>query len=149
MKSKKTKFAIGGAVILVALGYLVYGGIRDTMVYFVTPQELQAKGRESVGKALRLGGMVERGSLQWDKETLVMTFRVSDGGATIPVTYKGIAPDLFKEGSGAVVEGSYGADGTFRATTIMAKHSEEYAPPKETGHPTSAEKTLVKPAGGR
>jgi cytochrome c-type biogenesis protein CcmE len=149
MKSKKAKFAAGGAVILVALGYLVYGGIRDTLVYFVTPQELKAQGPGAVGKALRLGGMVERGSLAWDKETLVMTFRVTDGGATIPVTYKGIAPDLFKEGSGAVVEGRYEPDGTFRATTIMAKHSEEYAPPKEAGHPTSAERTLVKPAGGR
>jgi len=84
------------------------------------------------GKAYRLGGMVERGSLRWEPHTLSLTFALSDGRAAVPVRHKGAPPDLFGEGRGAVVEGSWSPEGYFRATHIMAKHSEEYKAPHDT-----------------
>ena len=105
----------------------IYAG-REAIIYFVTPAELQAEGARAQGKAYRLGGMVLQGSLKRDPQSLQMHFVLTDGKATLPVNYKGIPPDLFAEGRGAVVEGTY-RDGVFQASTIMAKHSEEYRAP--------------------
>jgi cytochrome c-type biogenesis protein CcmE len=126
----KPKFLVGGAVIALALGYMIWAGVTQSAVYFVTPSELTAA--PVAGKAYRLGGLVERGSLTWDPRTLDLTFAVSDGKATVPVRHKGTAPDLFAEGRGAVVEGQWTGQGYFKATLILAKHSEEYEAP----HPT-------------
>jgi cytochrome c-type biogenesis protein CcmE len=125
-RTRKLKLLIGAVVIAAGVGYLVYGGIQETIVYFVTPSELHAKGTSAYGKALRLGGLVKVGS--WTKEpgTLLHTFDLVDDTSTVKVAYRGIPPDLFGEGRGALVEGSYGADGLFQAKTILAKHSEEY-----------------------
>ena len=125
---KSRRFIIGGLVILAALAYLIYGGMRQAMVYFVTPAELQGQEAKSQGKFLRVGGMVVKGSLQRDPDGLTYRFRLSDGSAVIPVYFRGIPPDLFTEGKGAVVEGKIGDAGVFIATTIMAKHAEEYSP---------------------
>jgi cytochrome c-type biogenesis protein CcmE len=127
----KPKFLVGGAVIALALGYMIWAGVTQSAVYFVTPSELTAA--PVAGKAYRLGGLVERGSLTWDPRTLDLTFAVSDGKATVPVRHKGTAPDLFGEGRGAVVEGQWTGQGYFKATLILAKHSEEYEAP----HPTT------------
>jgi cytochrome c-type biogenesis protein CcmE len=123
---RQLKLLIGAAVVAACVGYLIYGGIQDTIVYFVTPSELQAKGLSAYGKSLRLGGLVKQGS--WSKEAgaLFHTFELVDETSTIKVAFRGIPPDLFGEGRGALVEGSYGADGVFQAKTILAKHSEEY-----------------------
>jgi len=83
------------------------------------------------GKAYRLGGMVVPGSLKWEARALDLSFTLSDGTATVPVRHKGTPPDLFAEGRGAVVEGSWTADGYFKASLIMAKHSEEYKAPHD------------------
>ena len=134
--SRRRKLLLGGAVIALALGGLVLTGIRQSTVYFVTPSELaEARGR-TAGKAYRLGGMVVQGSLKRDSSTLQQEFLLGDGKATMPVRFRGIPPDLFGEGRGAVVEGTIGSDGTFQASTIMAKHSEEYKAPHdgETGY---------------
>ncbi len=126
--SKRTKFLLGGGLIVAIIASLaIYAG-REAMIYFVTPAELQAEGTQAQGRAYRLGGMVVRGSLQRDAQNLQMRFELTDGKATLPVTYKGIPPDLFAEGRGAVVEGTY-RDGVFQASSIMAKHSEEYRAP--------------------
>jgi cytochrome c-type biogenesis protein CcmE len=125
-RSRKLKLLIGAAVIAACVGYLLYGGIQETIVFFVTPSELHAKGTSAYGKALRLGGLVKEGS--WTKEpgTLAHTFEVIDHTSAVKVAFRGIPPDLFGEGRGALVEGSYGPDGLFHAKTILAKHSEEY-----------------------
>jgi len=119
---------IGGVIILAALGYMVYGGMQEALVYFVTPSELKANETGSGDKFLRMGGMVVKGSLKKDVQNLTYRFDLTDGNATFPVFFKGIPPDLFTEGKGAVVEGRIGKDGVFNATTIMAKHAEEYSP---------------------
>jgi cytochrome c-type biogenesis protein CcmE len=126
--NKKTKLIAGAAVIAAALVYMIYAGVTQSAVYFVTPSELQAA--PVAGKAYRLGGLVSPGSLKWEPRTLDLAFSLTDGKATIPIRHKGTAPDLFGEGRGAVVEGSWTPDGYFKASLIMAKHSEEYRAPE-------------------
>ncbi|MBI4593174.1 MAG: cytochrome c maturation protein CcmE [Candidatus Rokubacteria bacterium] len=123
----KPKFMAGGIVIAAALGYMIYAGVTQSAIYFVTPSELQAA--PVAGKAYRLGGLVAAGSLTWEPRTLDLRFTLTDGKASVPVRHKGTAPDLFGEGRGAVVEGSWTPEGHFKATLILAKHSEEYKAP--------------------
>ena len=133
------RFIIGGLIILAALSYIIYGGMQQAIVYFVTPSELKAKENPSPDKFLRMGGMVVAGSLQKDLKNLTYRFDLTDGNASFPVFFRGVPPDLFTEGKGAVVEGRIGPDGVFQATTIMAKHAEEYSPHLEgkDGYPKS------------
>jgi cytochrome c-type biogenesis protein CcmE len=129
---KNKRFLIGAVIILAAVSYLVVGGMKEAIVYFVTPSELKAKESSSLNKFLRMGGMVVQGSLHKNLKNLTYQFELTDGTTTFPVFFKGVPPDLFTEGKGAVVEGRIGSDGVFHATTIMAKHAEEYSP-----HPDS------------
>jgi cytochrome c-type biogenesis protein CcmE len=135
---KNRRFLIGGVVILAALSYLVIGGMQDAMVYFYTPSELKAAERDPSGKFIKMGGMVVKGSLQKDLGNLTYRFELTDGGATFPVFFKGVPPDLFTEGKGAVVEGRIGADGVFQANMIMAKHAEDYSPHPDGKPPTNS-----------
>jgi cytochrome c-type biogenesis protein CcmE len=128
---RSRRFIIGGLVILAALAYIIYGGMREAIVYFVTPSELKAKETASTGKFLRMGGMVVQGSLQKDVKNLTYRFELTDGTTSVPVFFRGVPPDLFAEGKGAVVEGRINKDGVFQATTIMAKHAEQYSPPPD------------------
>ncbi len=134
---KNRRFLIGGVIILAALSYMIYGGMQEAIVYFVTPSELRAKERAPTEKFLRMGGMVVKGSMHKDLKDLTYRFELTDGSATFPVFFKGVPPDLFTEGKGAVVEGRIGADGVFQATTIMAKHAEEYSP-HDDGKPSNS-----------
>ena len=127
--SRTGKFVAGGLIIGAALAYLIYTGVRQSVVYFVTPSELRAQ--PASGKAYRLGGMVAPGSLRWEPRSLDLSFTLTDGQASVPVRHKGTPPDLFAEGRGAVVEGTWSGEGYFRASTILAKHSEEYKAPAE------------------
>ena len=133
------RFIIGGLVILAALAYIIYGSMQQAIVYFVTPSELKAKESASTDKFLRMGGMVVTGSLQKDVKNLTYRFDLTDGSVSFPVFFRGVPPDLFTEGKGAVVEGRIGRDGVFQATTIMAKHAEEYSPhvDNKDGYPKS------------
>jgi cytochrome c-type biogenesis protein CcmE len=135
---KNRRFLIGGVIILAALSYLVIGGMQDAMVYFYTPTELKAAERGSAGKSIKMGGMVVKGSLQKDIANLTYRFDLTDGSATVSVFFKGVPPDLFTEGKGAVVEGRIGADGVFQATMIMAKHAEDYSPHPDGNPPTNS-----------
>ena len=110
-----------------ALAYMIYAGVTESVVYFVTPSELKAS--PTPGKAYRLGGMVEKGSVDWKPATLDLSFKVSDGQTQVLVRHHGTPPDLFGEGRGAVVEGRWTPEGYFKATQILAKHSEEYKAP--------------------
>ena len=127
--TKRGKLLLGGTVIAAALGYMIYAGVTQSAVYFVTPSEIQAAPVSS--KSYRLGGLVTRGSVKWEPRTLDLTFTLTDGKATVPVRHKGTAPDLFGEGRGAVVEGRWSPEGYFKATLILAKHSEEYKAPHD------------------
>lgn len=136
MRGRKLKYLVAGGIVVAALLTLIYSGVKESAVYFYTPSELNQRKESLSGRSLRIGGMVVNGSIQWNPQTLLLTFELTDGQGTVFVRHKGTAPDLFKEGAGAVVEGTWTPDGYFRASTIMAKHSEEYKPPT---HPETLE----------
>ena len=118
---------IGGSLAVLAVAAaLVLNALRDSIVFFSTPT-MATEQHVPVGKRFRLGGMVEQGSLVRG-DNLAVSFKVSDGGATLPVTYKGILPDLFREGQGVVTEGALDSAGVFKADTVLAKHDENYMP---------------------
>ena len=131
--SRHGKFVAGGLVIAAAIAYLIWSGVSQSVVYFVTPSELLAAPVPS--KTYRLGGLVQPGSLKWEPKSLDLSFTLSDGKASVPVKHKGTPPDLFGEGRGAVVEGNWSPDGYFKATLILAKHSEEYKAPHDGAQP--------------
>lgn len=120
---------------LMILG-LVWFELDDHVVYFLTPQELQEQAEQLIRKQVRVGGMVEVGSLLWNQQQLKAEFVLSDlNKARIQVSYAGLLPDMFREGQGVVVEGSLHEKGMlFLADTLMVKHSEEYQPPGD--HPS-------------
>jgi cytochrome c-type biogenesis protein CcmE len=145
--NRRGRLLLGAAVIVLALGALILTGVRQSVVYFVTPSELMAQDG-APGRAYRLGGMVVQGSLQQNAAAREQRFLLTDGRASVPVYHRGIPPDLFGEGRGAVVEGKLGRDGTFQASSIMAKHSEEYRAPE--GAVPGHEELLrtLRPSGG-
>ena len=106
---------------------LILTAFRDSIVFFYTPSELAEKPQPA-GRAMRLGGLVEDGSVS--RRGDIITFTITDLKTALAVTYKGILPDLFREGQGVVAEGTLGADGVFQARQILAKHDETYMPPE-------------------
>ena len=130
MSTTNRKVGIIVSLVLVAgaLGYLALGNFGENLVYFFTPSEVIAFTPEHFQKKVRVGGMVVKGSMKTDSTGLGMTFELTDGEGTIPVTFQGIPPDLFKEGQGAVVEGVWTETREFHSNLIMAKHSEDYMP---------------------
>ena len=112
---------------LIGAALLAAWALRNQASYFYVPAEFAAKPPET-GRAVRLGGMVEAGSLKTDADGVTIRFVVGDGKARVPVRFKGIVPDLFKEGSGVVAEGKLGPDGMFVADNLLAKHDEKYVP---------------------
>ena len=114
---------------LIGVVLLAMWGLKDRAAYFVTPSDIAA-GQSTPNKAIRLGGMVVKGSLKRDSDGVTVRFVVSDLKATTPVVYRGITPDLFREGSGVVAEGRLDPRGLFVADTILAKHDERYMPPQ-------------------
>jgi cytochrome c-type biogenesis protein CcmE len=117
---------------LCALGlaaWLVLAAFKDNLVFFFSPTQVAAKEAPQ-GRTFRIGGLVQDGSLKRDNDGLTIRFTVTDTASTIPVVYKGILPDLFKEGRGCVAQGKVGSDGVFYADQIMAKHDENYMPPE-------------------
>ena len=129
MKAKHQRLilALAALVALIGAGLLAASALKDEAAYFYAPGDVKTKGVEP-GKAIRLGGMVVKGSLKRAPDGVTLYFDVTDGKATVPATFSGIAPDLFKEGSGVVAEGSFDAKGTFIATNLLAKHDERYMP---------------------
>ena len=120
----------GYLVALVALvgvaGAMLYGNLSKSLVYFVTPTEYQEKLAEYAGKTLRLGGLVQRE--RYDPQSQLLRFTITDGTTAYPVRYEGAVPDLFKVNQGVVVEGAF-QGGTFSATQLLVKHSEQYKAP--------------------
>lgn len=129
MKAKHQRLilALVALVALIGAGLLAASALKDEAAYFYTPADAKTKGVEP-GKAIRLGGMVVKNSIKRAPDGVTIRFDVTDGKATVPATFSGIAPDLFKEGTGVVAEGAFDARGTFVATNLLAKHDERYMP---------------------
>jgi cytochrome c-type biogenesis protein CcmE len=126
-RKQRRLLMIGGAgvVLVVAVG-LVLNALRGSIVFFSTPK-MVAEQHISAGTRFRLGGVVEPGSVTRG-EKLAVSFKVTDGDASLPVAFKGILPDLFREGQGVVAEGALDKAGVFEADTVLAKHDEKYMP---------------------
>jgi cytochrome c-type biogenesis protein CcmE len=127
-KNQRLVLVIAAIVAVLAAVLLAMWGLRSRASYFYTPADVVA-GKAQNGETIRLGGMVERGSIRHLGDGVTIRFSLTDGKAETPVTFRGITPDLFREGSGAVAEGRF-EDGTFIADTILAKHDERYMPPQ-------------------
>ena len=131
MKSRHKKLAlIGGALaILGIIAALVLNALNSNIALYITPTEVAA-GKSPKDKLFRIGGLVKEGSISRQADGVTISFAITDTEQSIPVHYKGILPDLFKEGKGAVAQGKLKADGTFVATEVLAKHDENYMPPE-------------------
>ena len=142
--------AIVAGVVLVAIATaLVLNAFQGNVVFFISPSEVADKAPKKGD--FRIGGMVEKGSLKRSADGLTVQFLVTDTAKSVPVVYKGILPDLFKEGKGVVTQGSLGADGVFHANQVLAKHDENYMPPEaahavDRAQAEKAAKTVVVPA---
>jgi cytochrome c-type biogenesis protein CcmE len=141
---KSLALVAGLVIVLGGFGYLLYGGIGENLVYFLTPHELLAKGDRAYDAPVRLGGAVVAGSVRWDAQALDLRFRLTDGIKDVVVHSKGAPPQMFRDGMGVVVEGKYGRNGVFESTNLMVKHSNEYRPPKEGQKPQEIYKPLVR-----
>ena len=135
-KHQRLVLVVLAVVALLGAVLLAMWGLQDRAAYFVTPSEIAA-GKAAPDKAMRLGGMVVKGTLKRDPDGLTVRFTVSDGKAETPVVFRGITPDLFKEGNGVVAEGRLDPNGLFVADNILAKHDERYMPPQMDNQVTS------------
>ncbi|MFN0098446.1 MAG: cytochrome c maturation protein CcmE [Gemmatimonadaceae bacterium] len=142
MTGRRGMIIAGAAVMLGAFGWLLFGGLDSNVIYFLTPQELLAKGTQAVEVPVRLGGQVKPGSVRWEEKTLDLRFTVTDGSGDVAVHSIGAPPQMFRDGMGVVVEGRYGADGIFKSSSLMVKHSNEYRAPVPGQRPQEMYKTL-------
>ena len=148
MKSrhKKLMVIVLGLAGLGIAAALILNAFQSNLVFFFSPTQV-SRGEAPTDRAFRIGGLVESGSVKREADGLTVRFVVTDTAKSMPVLYKGILPDLFKEGKGVVAEGKLGADGLFTASQVLAKHDENYMPP-EAAHAleqaAKAQQTIVK-----
>ena len=150
MKARHKRFGLiaAGLALLVIAVVLIAKSFNSNLVFFFTPTQVEAGEAPKTG-SFRIGGMVEEGSLKRLPDGLRVAFNVTDTAKTMPVIYKGILPDLFKEGKGVVAQGKLGANGTFEADNVLAKHDENYMPPEAAAAiaAAKAKQTVIKPTG--
>ena len=149
MKPRHRRLAAvaAGVALLAIAAALVLNAFQSNLVFFFSPSQVYAK-EAPADRTFRLGGMVVNGSLKRRADGLTVDFVVTDTAKSVPVTYTGILPDLFKEGKGVVTQGRLGADGVFQASEVLAKHDENYMPPEaaaamKKAHTEGAAKSLV------
>ena len=141
MKPRHKKLALI-VLVLAILGVavaLVLNAFNSNLVFFFSPTQV-ANGEAPTARAFRIGGLVEAGSIRREADGLTTRFVVTDTAKSMPVTYTGILPDLFKEGKGVVAEGRLGPGGLFAATQVLAKHDENYMPPEAASAIEQAQK---------
>lgn len=148
-RHKRIGFIVAGLSGLAIAAALVLSAFQENLVFFFSPSQVAAK-EAPLGRTFRVGGLVQEGTVQRESDGLTVRFVVTDTAQSIPVVYKGILPDLFKEGKGCVAQGKIGADGVFYADQVLAKHDENYMPPEagdaidKAKHSREAAKTVVK-----
>ena len=147
-RHKRIAFIVVGLAGLSIAAYLVANAFRNNLVFFFSPTQVAAK-EAPINRTFRIGGLVQEGTVKRDPDGLTVRFTVTDTAQSIPVVYKGILPDLFKEGRGCVAQGKLSSDGVFQAEQVLAKHDENYMPPEAGAaldaakHEREAAKTIV------
>jgi cytochrome c-type biogenesis protein CcmE len=145
---RRTGLVVGLVVVLGGFGYLVYGGIGDNLVYYVTPSELMERGHAAYDRPVRLAGRVVTGSVRWDADALDLRFRIRDEELEMEVHSKGAPPQMFRDEIDVVVEGRYSRAGVFESTSLMVMHSNEYRAPEEGERPADLYRGLVREGEG-
>jgi cytochrome c-type biogenesis protein CcmE len=147
-RHKRIAFILVGLAGLSVAAFLALSAFQNNLVFFFSPTQVLAK-EAPVNRTFRIGGLVENGTLKREADGLTVRFTVTDTVASVPVMYKGILPDLFKEGKGCVAQGRIGNDGVFHAEQVLAKHDENYMPPEagdaldKAKHAKEAAKSVV------
>ena len=147
-RHKRISFIVAGVAGLAIAAALVFSAFQSNLVFFFSPSQVAAN-EAPLNRAFRIGGLVENGTIKRQSDGLTVHFTVTDTAKSIPVVYKGILPDLFKEGKGCVAQGRLGSDGVFYAEEVLAKHDENYMPPEageaidKAKHAQEAAKTVV------
>ena len=147
-RHKRIGIILAGLAGLGLAAFLALSAFQNNLVFFFSPTQVAAK-EAPVNRTFRIGGLVEQGTLKRESDGLTVRFTVTDTAASIPVVYKGILPDLFKEGRGCVAQGRLNSDGTFQADQVLAKHDENYMPPEageaidKAKHAKEASKSVV------
>ena len=147
-RHRRIGFIVAGLAALGIAAVLVLNAFQENLVFFFSPSQVAAK-EAPTARTFRVGGLVKEGTVQRDTDGLTVRFIVTDTAESIPVVYKGILPDLFKEGKGCVAQGKLGSDGVFYADEVLAKHDENYMPPEagqaidKAKHAKEAAKTVV------
>lgn len=131
-KHQRLTLALLAVAAIIGAALLALSALKDQAAFFYAPGDVAGKPLP-LGKAVRLGGMVEKGSLVRAQDGVSIVFKVTDGQAVVPVRFRGVTPDLFREGSGVVAEGRFQPDGSFVADNLLAKHDERYMPPQMAG----------------
>lgn len=133
------------AAVAAVVAVLALGGVGENLVYYWSPRELLEQGEAARNAAVRLGGQVQAGSVSYDRDGLTLTFRITDGDASVEVVTESVPPAMFREGTGVVVEGKLAADGRFHTERLMVKHDNQYQAPEEGQEPSieKLSRTLV------
>ena len=131
-KHQRLTLALLAVAAVIAAALLALSALQDQAAFFYAPSDVKKSGLP-LGRAVRLGGMVAKGSVLRASDGVTVNFTVTDGRVTTPVTFAGIVPDLFREESGVVAEGQFQPDGSFKASNLLAKHDEKYMPPAVAG----------------
>ena len=140
-RHKRMALIVAGLAILGIAATLVLNAFRSNLVFFFTPTQVVAHEAPQ-GRNFRIGGLVEKGSIQRQPDGVTVRFVVTDTAKSVPVAFTGILPDLFKEGKGVVAQGKLGADGVFLASEVLAKHDENYMPPEAADADERANKAM-------
>lgn len=145
MKARHKRFGLiaVGLILLAIAAVLITKSFKSNLVFFFTPTQVE-NGEAPKSGSFRIGGLVENGSIKRLPDGLRVQFRVTDTAKTMDVVYKGILPDLFKEGKGVVAEGEFNQDGLFVANQVLAKHDENYMPPEAAAALEAAKKAKMK-----
>jgi cytochrome c-type biogenesis protein CcmE len=146
--SSRNRLIAAGAVLVAggALGFIAFGNLGKNLVYYWSPGEMVSQGERAYHATVRLGGLVQPGSIQWDAQRTRLTFRVADelvaDSPSVLVSSTEVPPQMFRDGIGVVVEGTFDRSGVFSSNRLMVKHSNEYRPPKPGEKPSDWQKTL-------
>jgi cytochrome c-type biogenesis protein CcmE len=117
-------FLIGGAIILVVIGWLIFSNVQGSTAYYLTVEELKTVGPSD--RMVRVSGLVVGETIDWDPQQMTLRFEIADEGGSLPVIFKGVRPDMFQDGAQAVVEGKHTTKGVFEATSLLLKCPSKY-----------------------
>lgn len=127
-RPKRKRFVVASLILLAALGYMIYSAVASNSEYYLTVSEVLALGPQAQQSQVKIGGKLEDGTIAWDRGSSTVRFTITDGQKTMHVTYKGVVPDSFQPGADVILDGKVQQDGTFAATTVLAKCASKYEP---------------------